>query len=114
MAQKKRQRRRKHRGTQGGRIDRRGRTSRPMSRKQARSRYREERVRRQLAPPTWSGAAKRALLAAGVFFAVLLLLGQPIANAVFIAVFMYFLYIPLGYAIDLGIFRWRQGREASG
>lgn len=114
MAQKKRQRRRKHRGTQGGRIDRRGRTSRPMSRKEARSRYREERVRRQVAPPTWGGAAKRALLAAGIFFGVLLLLGQPLANAVIVAVFMYVVYIPLGYMIDLAIFRWRQRKEAAG
>jgi Flp pilus assembly protein TadB len=108
MAQTKR-RRRKHRGTQGGSIDRRGRTSRPRSREEARARARRQSEQRRELPPSWGGAVNRGLIASGIFFALLLLLfGAPLGQALGVSLFMLALYIPMGYFIDRFFYRRRQ------
>ena len=74
MAQTKKKRRRKHRGTQGGRVDPNRRAGRPRSREEAKARARAGRKRpatRVDAPPTWRSAIVRGLVAA-VIFSVLL------------------------------------------
>ncbi|MEO8091952.1 MAG: hypothetical protein ABI726_04495 [bacterium] len=106
MAQAKKKRRRKHRGTQGGGIDRR---SRPRNREQARSQARRQVTDRRDVRPTWRSAATRALIAAGIFFALLVLLfGQPLPQALALGVFMLAFYIPLGYGIDTMLYTRRQ------
>lgn len=105
-------RRRKHRGTQAGTVRRRSRTTRPTSRADARGQQRQRRADRLNRPPSWRGAVNRAALAAGVFLAVLvLILGQSLGSAVALAGFMFLVYIPLGFAIDSFLFRFRQSRK---
>jgi hypothetical protein len=70
---------------------------------------RSERMNR---PPSWRSATNRAGLAAAVFLAVLvLLLKQDIAQAAFLASFMFLVYIPMGYYMDSFIYRLRQRRK---
>lgn len=109
MAQtKRRSRRRKHRGTQAGTIDRRSRTSRPRSRAEARGQFRSQRAQRLDQPPSWRGATTRGAIAAAIFCALLLLaFRQPAGQAVPVALFMLLLYIPLGYFTDLFLYRRR-------
>jgi hypothetical protein len=112
MAGPRQRRRRKHRGTQAGTVRRRGRTSRPTSRAEAREVSRQRREERMNRPPTWRAAINRAALAAAVFFAVLvLLLGQDLAPSISIAIFMFLVYIPLGHGMDSFLYRLRQRRK---
>jgi hypothetical protein len=93
-------------------VRRRGRTSRPSSRGEARASARERRVARMNREPTWRGSINRAALAAAVFFALLvLLLKQSFVPAISIALFMFLVYIPLGYSLDSFIYRVRQRRK---
>jgi hypothetical protein len=113
MAQTKRKRRTKHRGTAAGSIQTRGRTGRPPSpaekKKEARSNLREQRLNK---PPTWEAAAKRGGLAAALLFAFMLLVSKGnIAGAVLFAILSLALYIPLGYYTDLFLYRRRQRKK---
>jgi Flp pilus assembly protein TadB len=115
MAQTKRKRRTKHRGTAAGTIQTRGRTGRPLSpeerKKQTRMQAREARAN---TPPTWKGAATRGALAASLMFVFLALVGPKahrIESAAFFAVFALALYIPSGYYFELMMYRRRQKRK---
>jgi hypothetical protein len=111
MAQARKRRRRKHRGTQGGSVDRRGR-SRPRNRKEARAQARRQAVDRRDIRPTWRSSINRALIAAGIFVALLLLLfGQEPLPAIGLGVFMLAFYIPMGYGIDLFLYNRRQAAK---
>jgi hypothetical protein len=105
-------RKRKHRGTQAGSIDRRGRTS-PRSRKEAMSRARNQKGagRAGPKPPSWDGAIKRGLLFAVLLFPVSLLFGQPVAGAAALTVIAAAFYVPLGYYTDRFFYRRRMARE---
>ena len=112
MAQTKRKRTRKHRGTPAGTIERAGRTGRPQTREDAKQIARQRRQDRLDRPPTWRGAVNRAAIAAAVFgVLVVLAFGRPVAQGVLLAAFMFFLYIPLGYMTDSFIYRFRQRRK---
>jgi len=112
VAGAKQRRRRKHRGTQAGTVRRRGRTSRPLTQEERREQSRERRQARFDRPPSWRGAVNRAVLAAGVFFAVLvLLLRQSFVPSISLALFMLVFYIPLGYVMDSFIYGMRQRRK---
>jgi hypothetical protein len=112
MAQTRRKRTRKHRGTPAGTIERAGRTGRPRTREEAKTISRQRRAERLDRPPTWKGAIQRAAIAAVVFGAfVVLLFGKSVAAAVGLVAFMFVLYIPLGYATDNMIYRFRQRRK---
>jgi hypothetical protein len=87
MAQTRRKRTRKHRGTPAGTIERAGRTGRPQTREDAKQIARQRRQERADRPPTWGGAVNRAG-------------------------FMFLLYIPLGYVTDSMIHRYRQRKKA--
>ena len=101
MAQTRKRRRRKHRGTLTGRIDRRGRAGRPRSREEARSRALKQRGQKRDREPTWSGAAGRALFGAAIFFILLILLfKRPVAVAFLLSALIFLLYIPMGHALD--------------
>src|SRR3954454_14793320 len=101
MAQTKRKRTRKHRGTPAGTIDRAGRTGRPQTRQDAKQISRQRRQERLHTPPTRRRAPQRAAIAAGGVGAVVgLLSGRSASQAAILVVFMFVLYIPLGYATD--------------
>ena len=111
MAQPKNKRRRKRRGTQGGRIDSTGR--RPRTRDEARSRARSGGSRssskKKDLPPTWKGAAIRGAGAAVIFVLILLVLfKRPVPVSLIFGVFMLVFYIPTGYYIDLTMWRKRE------
>jgi hypothetical protein len=115
MAQTKRKRRSKHRGTPAGTIETRGRTGRPLSadekKKQTRALSREERLNRK---PTWRSAFNRAALASLFMFGVLSLTakgsGRFAAAAIF-AVLALALYLPGGYYMELWLWRRRQRKK---
>ena len=114
MAQTKRKRTRKHRGTPAGTIDRAGRTGRPQTRQDAKQISRQRRQERLDRQPTWRGAVNRAAIAAAVFgVLVVLAFGRPVAQGAILAGFMFLLYIPLGYMTDSAIYRYRQRRKAN-
>ena len=111
MAQTGRRRKRKHRGTQGGSIDRR-RRSRPSNRDEARAQARRSAGQRRDKPPTWRSATNRALLMAGILFALLAFLaGQPMGSSLLLSVTMLLIYIPLSYYTDLFFYRRRQAKK---
>jgi hypothetical protein len=110
MAQTRKRRRRKHRGTQGGRIDR-GRSGRPRSRAEAQSRARAKRREpRSDNPPTLRGATMRGGLMAALFLAILLVLSRPVGMSIAFSAFMLLFYIPMGFYIDR--FMWRRRQRA--
>ncbi|MEA2401181.1 MAG: hypothetical protein QOK00_1584 [Thermoleophilaceae bacterium] len=112
MAQTKRKRKSKHRGTPAGTIERSGRTGRPRTREEAKQISRQRRSERLDKPPTWRGAMQRAGIAAAVFgVLVVVLFGRDPAQGVVLAGFMLLLYIPLGFATDTFIYRFRQRRR---
>ncbi|HZA90530.1 MAG TPA: hypothetical protein VE401_09880 [Solirubrobacterales bacterium] len=113
MAQTKKRRRKKHRGTQAGSIDNRAR-GRPRTRQEARSRARSrsQTTQRQDRPPTWRSALNRGLLAAGLFFLLMLLaFGRPVVQALALAVFTLVFYVPFGYYFDVFFYRRRQRQK---
>src|SRR3954451_13197293 len=114
MAQTKKRRRRKHRGTQGGRIDTGRRRARPRSREEARARARSDRRKgtsRFDTPPTWRSASIRGLVAAAIFSGLLFILfKQSIGQALGFGLFMLAFYIPAGYMIDS--YMWRRRERA--
>ncbi|MBS1863079.1 MAG: hypothetical protein JSS68_15365 [Actinobacteria bacterium] len=112
MAQSKNKRRRKRRGTQGGRIDT-GRRSRPRTREEAKARARSGGSRtsskKRDLPPTWKGAALRGAAAAAIFIVILLVLfKRPIGVSLAFGAFMLVFYIPTGYYIDMTMWRKRE------
>ena len=115
MAQTKRKRTRKHRGTPAGTIERAGRTGRPQTREDAKKIARDRRSERLSKPPSWRSAINRAAIAAAVFGVLLVILfDRDIAQGAALAAFMFVLYIPLGYATDTMIYRYRQRKQGSG
>ena len=108
MAQTKRKRTRKHRGTPAGTIERAGRTGRPQTREDAKQIARQRRQERLDRPPTWSGSINRAAIAAAVFAVlVVVLFDRTVAQGAILGGFMFLLYIPLGYVTDSAIYRYR-------
>ncbi|HEU4736393.1 MAG TPA: hypothetical protein VFS48_05150 [Solirubrobacterales bacterium] len=111
MAQTKKKRQRKHRGTQGGRVDANRKPSRPRSRAEAKARARTsaKRAPRGDQPPTWRGSIVRGLVAAVIFTVLLLLIFKRSAGAALgLGAFMLVFYIPAGYYIDLTMWRRRE------
>jgi hypothetical protein len=114
VAQTKRKRRRKHRGTPAGTVERAGRTGRPRTREEGKQIARRRREERLNKPPTWKSAINRAAIAAAVFgVLVVVLFGRDVAQGAALAAFMFLLYIPLGYGTDQVIYRVRQRRRAA-
>jgi hypothetical protein len=113
VAQTSRKRRRKHRGTPAGTVERAGRTGRPRTREEGKDIARRRRAERLDRPPSWRGAVNRAAIAAALFgVLVVLAFGRDPVQGVILAVFVFFLYIPLGYGTDLAIYRFRARRKA--
>ncbi len=115
MAQTKRKRRTKHRGTAAGTIQARGRTGRPPATEDRKKQTRmEARERRLNSPPRWKSSFIRAALASGLMFIFLVFLGPAqhrVESALFFAVFALLLYAPGGYYIELFMYRRRMQRK---
>jgi hypothetical protein len=109
MAQTKRKRRSKHRGTAAGSIEARGRTGRkPTAQEQKQAQAGQ---RRPLKPPSWNSAFLKAALMAAVLFALTQfgLFGDEasLAQSLTITLFALLLYTPAAYATD----RWVYNRQ---
>ncbi|HEY2335340.1 MAG TPA: hypothetical protein VGH58_10085 [Solirubrobacterales bacterium] len=116
MAQAKKKRRRKHRGTQGGRVDA-NRRSRPKTRAEAKARARSgaKRAPRGDHPPTWRNSAIRGVGAAAIFAVLLLVIfKRPVGAAIALSAFMLVFYIPAGYYIDMMMWRRRERARMRG
>ena len=116
MAQTKRKRRTKHRGTAAGTIEARGRTGRkPTASERRKSAGGDAREERRFAEPTWGGAAMRAGFASLMLFALFQLgvagQDQPLASSLILCLGAFLLYVPFGYKIDR-IFWERRMRKA--
>ncbi len=110
MAQTRKRRRRKHRGTQGGRIDTK-RRGRPRSRAEARQRARtKKRPPRADLPPTWRNAIIRGFVISALLIATLLVFRRAVVPSVAFGAAMLAFYIPMGYQIDR--FMWRRRQRA--
>jgi len=113
VAQTKKKRTRKKRGTQAGNVDN-SRRSRPRTRAEAKNQARSggnkgRTMQKGDAPPTWRGATIRGLIASGVFVLLLLLLfGRPLVSSLIIGLAMLVFYIPAGYYMDLYLWRRRE------
>ena len=111
MAQTRKRRRRKHRGTQGGSIDRRRARGRPRTRDEAKAQARRRSTTRRELVPTWRSAFNRAAIGAVIFFILAAtLLGQAIGAALALSVTMMAIYVPLGYYVDRFFYRRRLAR----
>jgi hypothetical protein len=114
MAQTRKRRRRKHRGTQAGTIDRRGARGRPRSRQEARARAKSQIGQRSPRdrPPSWRSAITRALFGAALVFGFfVLLLRQAILPSLGLTILMFAFYVPLGYMIDRFFYSRRQAAK---
>jgi hypothetical protein len=110
MAQTNKRRRRKQRGTQGGRVDTK-RRSRPRTRAEAKQRARTKRsAPRGDMPPTWRSAITRGLVISGLLIATLLVFHKPVGASIAFGAFMLAFYIPMGFYIDR--FMWRRRQRA--
>lgn len=112
MAQNKRKR--KHRGNAAGIVEARGRTGRSSAQaaRQGPKTAAERRQERFERPPSWRAAVIRSAITAGFLLVVMLLiLKRSIAQTLPLVVFMFLMYIPLGYGLDAMLYRWRQNRK---
>ena len=107
MAQTKKKRRRKHRGTQGGRIDRRPARGRARSRAEAQARARNRGGGKKKSggarvpePASWSSALKKGGIAAVLFVVLLSVFGQNPAVALLVGLLMLGFYVPMAYQLD--------------
>lgn len=111
MAQTKNKRKRKHRGTPAGTVERRSGSSRVK--KDAKQISRDRRAERMNREPTWRGSVNRAAIAAAVFGVLLFALfdNEP-ARSAYLALLMFFLYIPLGYFTDRALYNFRRRKQS--
>jgi len=111
MAQTNKKRRRKRRGTQGGRVDPNPRRNRPRTREEAKAQARAKRrpTAKDDLPPTWRNSLLRGLFAA-VVFAVLLIaiFKKPVGGSLIFGAFMLAFYVPAGYYMDTVLWRRRE------
>src|SRR3954465_12677975 len=120
MAQTKRKRKRRHRGTQAGTIEAAGRTSKPSSgsrssapanKAPAKQTGAERREARLNTPPTWRGAVNRAAFAAAILVIFVSVVQKNIAAGVLLGAFSMLIYIPMGYYPARALYRRRQRQK---
>jgi hypothetical protein len=119
MAQTKRKRRTKHRGTPAGTIETRGRTGRKPTagerkggKPDSKQTSRDRRLARMDQPPTWRSALNRAVIATGILVLFLILFfKQDAVRALALAGFALVVYVPMGYYTDLLMYRRRQAKK---
>jgi hypothetical protein len=116
MAQTKKKRSRKHRGTQAGTVEtpshRAGSRTKAAAKPSKGGTAKDRREDRLSKPPTWQGAATRAAIAAVVFAVVtIVLLKRAPAQGILLGVFAFVLYVPTGYYIDRFLYNRRQRQK---
>jgi hypothetical protein len=113
MAQTKRKRRTKHRGNAAGVIESRGRTGRKPTEAEKSVKGREaaaakaKKVSRFDRPPTWKGAAYRALFAAVLMVILSYVLTRKLATTLTLFPIVLVLYVPISYYTD----QWAYNRR---
>jgi Flp pilus assembly protein TadB len=126
MAQTRRKRKRRHRGTQAGTIEARGRTSRPSgerkssgpakkpaNRAEARAVAQQKRQARYDTPPSWRSALNRSAFAAALFGVVMIAaFRRPVVQGLALAAVMVFMYLPMSYYTDKFVYNRRQKQKA--
>ena len=118
MAQTRKKRPTKHRGNAAGIVESRGRTGRKPTDAEKASQSRADTRRQRMEdrrdqPPTWRGAANRAAIASALFVVVVIaLFDQPVQTSVYVGLMAFLFYIPLGYYVDLGLYRRHQRKKA--
>ena len=117
MAQTKKKRRRKHRGTQGGRIDTRPARGRPRSRAEPQNRARSRGKKRKPGDrtpqaPEWSSALKKGGVAAVLFVVLLAVMGQNPMASILIGILMMGFYVPMAYLLDRFFYQRHLRKEA--
>lgn len=119
MAQTKKKRRRKHRGTQGGRIDTRPSRGRPRSRAEAKSQARSRGSKKKgkggprvPEPASWSSAVKKGAVAAVLFVGLLALMGQNPITSLVVGAAMLGFYVPMAFLLDRFMFQRYVRKEA--
>ena len=120
MAQTRKKRRSKHRGTAAGTIESRGRTGRKppardpkLSKKEDAQARRMERLSR---PPSWQRSFYRAGFAALLLFLFTRIgLGPGITfvSSLVLCLLALLIYVPLGYAVDAAVYRRFKRRGAA-
>jgi hypothetical protein len=110
MAQTRKKRQRKRRGTQGGRIDAKPRGSRPRWREEAKAQARAKRrpTAKEDLPPTWRSSFIRGLVMAAVFVVLLVVFKNSIGSALLLGAFMLALYTVGTYYIETVLWRRRE------
>jgi Flp pilus assembly protein TadB len=115
MAQTKRKRRTKHRGTAAGTIQTRGRTGRPLSAEERKKQTKTEaRERRLNTPPTWKGSFTRAAIVAPLIFLFVVFTSKAsnrVAAGLILTLVALVVYTPGGYYMELAMYRRRQKRK---
>src|SRR3954468_17770326 len=115
MAQTKKKRRRRHRGTQAGTIETPGRTSRPVtSNRKPASRQQAARQRRQARfdkEPTWRGSVNRAAFAAVILAIFIGVTQKNLLQGAVLGVLAMLFYIPMSYYTDRALWRRRQRQK---
>ena len=119
MAQTKKKRRRKRRGTQGGRIDTRPSRGRPRSRAEAKSQARSRGSKkkgkagpRTPQPASWSSAMKKGGVAAVLFVGLLAFMGQAPGVSLAVGILMLGFYIPMAFLLDRFMYQRYLRKEA--
>ena len=109
MAQTKKKRNRKHRGTAAGTIEKAAHNRSTRASNTAKKPSKEElRQARLSRPPTWRSAANKAAIASIVFGVLLLILfKRPPGEAVIWTVVVFFFYTPLGFTTDRAVYNRR-------
>ena len=118
MASTKKKRQTKHRGNAAGFVETRGRTgrNRPVAEGSAKGKgaARQGRSNRFNKPPSWSGAAQRAVFAVAIFVVLAIVaLHQKPAPAIALGGFMVLLYTPMGYYMDSYFYNRRRKQAAT-
>ena len=116
MAQTKKKRRRKHRGTQAGTIERAGRTGKPTGTRtptKSEQRYasRQARVNKFDKPPTWRGSVNRAAFASAILAAFVSIVQKNVAAGIVLGIVAMIFYVPMSYYTDRALYRRRQRQK---
>ena len=114
MAQTRRKRQTKHRGNAAGVVESRGRTGRkPTAAEKSGNarelaREREQKLDRRDRPPSWRGAFLRAMFAAVLMLAIVIVVFNQPNQAIALFPIVLLMYVPLSYYTDKWIYDRRQ------
>jgi Flp pilus assembly protein TadB len=116
MAQTKKKRRRKHRGTQAGTIETPGRTgrptgNRPASKTDSRAAARQRRQDKFDKEPTWRGSINRAAFAAVILAIFISVVQKNVPAGIVLGIVAMLFYVPMSYYTDRALWRRRQRQK---